>query len=120
MNEEFYSRQQAMSHGDKLFNEGNRFFGLSSYTTAEGIRVYFFDWLSEFTNEVIQEWHAWFTHSIVIMRLNEMNKDKNQSPLQIIEDEHGFRWLVRVINNEMQAKVDDQPVRLKVVCKVDD
>jgi len=49
-----------------------------------------------------------------------MNKDKNQSPLQIIEDEHGFRWLVRVINNEMQAKVDDQPVRLKVVCKVDD
>ena len=52
--------------------------------------------------------------------LEEMKEDKKQSPMQIVEDEHGFRWLVRVINDEMQAKADSQPIRLKVICKVED
>jgi hypothetical protein len=49
-----------------------------------------------------------------------MSKDKNQSPLQVIEDQHGSQWLVRVINHEMTAQVDAQPVRLQVICKVED
>jgi hypothetical protein len=58
MKEEFYNLQQAKKHGNKLWNKGYRDFGLSCYVTEEGTRVFFFDWLSEFSmRESI--WEAW-------------------------------------------------------------
>jgi len=50
MNEEFYSKREAIKHGEKLWKQGNREFAMSRYTTAEGAAVYFFDWLSGFSN----------------------------------------------------------------------
>jgi hypothetical protein len=58
MNEEFYNKQEALRHGDRLYKQGNRHFAMSSYTTAEGQWVYFFDWSSGFTcpESIHAEW----------------------------------------------------------------
>ena len=49
MNEEFYNRREAVSHGERLWKQGNREFAMSRYITAEGVAVYFFDWLASFS-----------------------------------------------------------------------
>jgi hypothetical protein len=60
MNEEFYSKQEAINHGDRLYKNGKREFCMSRYTTAEGTAIYFFDWSSEFTtpDAIHCEWGA--------------------------------------------------------------
>ena len=49
MNQEFYNRREAIKHGEKLWKQGNREFAMSRYITAEGVVVYFFDWLASFS-----------------------------------------------------------------------